>query len=213
MIHTKTELKYYIDCDLKSMGKYPLSYVAKIGGLFFPLQRWKLQVNLRRLEYHTFTMRNGRLNRLALMVMHKRFETYCTKFGCEIPTNVFGPGLCINHAEDVVVNGYAKVGSNCRINAGVNIGSFGKFSKTLAEDESVDKGNAPIIGDNVYIGPGAKIFGKITIGDNVAIGANAVVIKDVPANSTVVGVPGKILPDKGSFDMLIYGDETKQPKR
>ena len=54
-------------------------------------------------------------------------------------------------------------------------------------------GGAPVIGDNVFIGAGAKIMGKITIGDHVKIGANAVIVRDVPSNCTVVGVPGVVV--------------------
>ena len=61
----------------------------------------------------------------------------------------------------------------------------------------------PIIGDRVYIGPGAKLFGKIRIGNDVAIGANAVVTKDVPDNAVVVGVPAKIISYKGSSDFIL----------
>ena len=76
-----------------------------------------------------------------------------------------------------------KAGSNCRIHAGVNIGN------------------------NVYIGPGAKLYGKITIGDNAAIGANSVVNKDVPAGVTVAGVPAKMIKDKGTEIMRYpHGD-------
>jgi serine O-acetyltransferase len=57
---------------------------------------------------------------------------------------------------------------------------------------------APIIGDNVFIGPGAKLFGNITIGNNVAIGANTVITKDIPDNSVVVGSQSKIISSKGS---------------
>ena len=144
------------------------------------------------------------------MLMHKRFEAFCQKLGCEVPTGVFGPGLCINHSQDVIINGFAKIGSNCRINAGVNIGSFGRYNQDITDSDQTNN-NAPIIGDNCYIGPGAKIFGAIRIGDNVAIGANAVVLKDVPDNATVVGVPGRVIPNKGSFNMMIYGDEKKAP--
>lgn len=142
-----------------------------------------------------------------LHIQSIRFERYSQKLGCELPAGVFGPGLCINHAGGVVITGNAKVGSNCRINAGVNIGEFGKFND---ESSSV---NAPVIGNNVYIGPGAKIFGAITIGDNVAIGANAVVNKNVPSGATVVGIPGKVLENKGSFGLLLYGDESVKPEQ
>jgi serine O-acetyltransferase len=55
-----------------------------------------------------------------------------------------------------------------------------------------------VIGDNVYIGPGAKLFGAIVVGDNAAIGANCVVTRDVPENGVVVGVPGQVIPYEGS---------------
>lgn len=62
----------------------------------------------------------------------------------------------------------------------------------------------PIIGDNCFIGPGAKVFGKIKIGNNVAIGANAVVNKDVPSNVTVAGVPAKIINEVGTVGKFKY---------
>ena len=56
----------------------------------------------------------------------------------------------------------------------------------------------PVIGDNVYIGPGAKVIGNVYVGNNVAIGANCVVTKNVPDNSVVVGIPGNVISSKGS---------------
>ena len=60
----------------------------------------------------------------------------------------------------------------------------------------------PTIGDNVYIGPGAKLVGKIIVGNNAAIGANCVVTKDVPENGVVVGVPGKVISMNGSVGYI-----------
>jgi len=82
-----------------------------------------------------------------------------------------------------VVSGYARFGNDCRIRNGVVVGL------SRVEDPC-----APIIGDNVDIGAGAKILGPITIGNNVLIGANAVVVRDVPDNSLAVGVPAVIKP-------------------
>lgn len=76
------------------------------------------------------------------------------------------------------------IGSNCKIFQSVTIGS--KWTNGFCT------GDAPYIGDNVMIGAGAVILGNITIGNNVIIGANAVVLRDIPPNSFVVGVPGKI---------------------
>jgi serine O-acetyltransferase len=68
---------------------------------------------------------------------------------------------------------------------------FGQWDKGL-------KKGYPTIGDNVYIGPGAKIVGAVTIGDNVAIGANCVVTRDIEADSVVVGIPGRVISGEGS---------------
>jgi len=101
------------------------------------------------------------------------------KLGFSIPLNVFGPGLGIAHYGTIVVNGNAKVGANCRIHIAVNIGANGGKE-------------APQLGDNVYIGPGAKIFGDIRIADHVKIGANAVVNKSFDEEGAViVGIPAK----------------------
>ncbi len=91
----------------------------------------------------------------------------------------FGPGFVILHGCGVVINGEVKGGKNIIIEHQVTIGK--------------EKGRAPLLGDNIYIGCGAKIIGGIIIGSNVKIGANAVVVKDVPDYATVVGIPAKIV--------------------
>lgn len=108
--------------------------------------------------------------------IHKKLSY---KLGYTIYKNNFGPGVCFCHYGTLVVNEDARIGKNCRIHVGVNIGRF--------------NGGVPRIGDNCYIGPGAKLFGPIIIGDNVTIGANAVVNKSFPDNCVIVGVPAKII--------------------
>lgn len=104
--------------------------------------------------------------------------------GIDLPCEVeIGRNFIIDHFGGIIVSGYTKFGDNCRLRHDVCIG-------LRHTDEPV----APVIGNNVDIGAGAKILGPITIGDNVLIGANAVVITDVPANSIAVGVPAKIKP-------------------
>lgn len=90
-------------------------------------------------------------------------------------------GLRINHPGTIVVNPGAKIGDYCDIHQGVNIGT------------NIEEGSVPVLGNNVYIGPGAKLFGKIQIGDDVMIGANAVVTKSFPANVRIAGIPAKII--------------------
>jgi serine O-acetyltransferase len=107
-------------------------------------------------------------------------------WGIEIPrATVVGPGLFIGHFGGITISASAVLGNNCSISQNVTIGLAG----------SGDKLGVPVIGDDVYIAPGARLFGKITIGNNVKIGANAVIYKNVPDNSVAVLDPGfRILP-------------------
>jgi serine O-acetyltransferase len=104
--------------------------------------------------------------------------------GIELPCEAeIGSNFVIDHFGGIIVSGYARFGNNCRIRNGVVIGL-----------QRVDEPCAPVIGNNVDIGAGAKILGPISIGDNVLIGANAVVVSDIPANCIAVGVPATIKP-------------------
>jgi len=105
-------------------------------------------------------------------------------YGIELPyTAQIGQGVIIEHQHGVVIHGNAVIGNNCIIRQGVTIGN--RYMDRPTE--------APVMGDNVNIGAGAKLLGNITIGDNVNIGANAVVINSFPANNIVVGIPAKSL--------------------
>ena len=99
-----------------------------------------------------------------------------------------GPGLMITHGH-VVIDGATTIGRNCQINPWVTIG----LTNSKKVGFSLD---GPTIGDDVYIGTGAKIIGPVTVGDGARIGANAVVIHDVPAGATVVGVPARVVVPK-----------------
>lgn len=111
------------------------------------------------------------------------------KFGIAISFKAkIGPGLYIGHHGGIVTNEEMQIGKNCNLSHDVTIGVSRRG----------ERAGVPIIGDNVYIGPGAKIFGKITIGNNSAIGANCVVTKDIPENGVVVGIPGKVISYEGS---------------
>lgn len=195
MIKSKQDLKYYIECDLKSLERYPLTIkdYLKSGQKI-----WKYQILLRKTEYLFNCMDKSILFRFAFRWYYHKLVNLGIKYGFTVPLNVFGPGLCICHVGTIVINGNTKVGSNCRIHAGVNIGNSSPLGDNWVSD------NTPIIGNNVYIGPGAKLFGKIIIGNNVAIGANAVVNNNVPDDVTVGGVPAKIISKKPSA--VIHGD-------
>jgi serine O-acetyltransferase len=108
--------------------------------------------------------------------------------GIELPCEAqIGKNFVIDHFGGIVISGFAKFGDNCRIRNGVVVGL-----------RRVDEPRAPVIGNNVDIGAGAKILGPIRIGDNVAIGANAVVLRDVPDDSMAVGIPAVVRPRRGA---------------
>jgi serine O-acetyltransferase len=110
------------------------------------------------------------------IIMRKIFKTY----GLDIsPGDNIEGGLYIAHPVGCVIKP-KKIGKNCTIIASVTIGMRNEWA-------------FPRIGDNVFIGAGARILGDITIGDGAVIGANAVVIKDVPAGATVVGIPARVV--------------------
>ena len=122
--------------------------------------------------------------------------------GIEIhPGATIGEGFFIDHGMGVVIGETAVVGNNVTLYQGVTLGGTGK-----------ERGKRhPTLGNNVVVGAGAKILGNITIGDNVQIGSNAVVIRDVPPDSTVVGVPGRIVKTKGHTFPGINLDHTNLP--
>lgn len=96
-----------------------------------------------------------------------------------------GPGLMMTHG-NVVIDGRTRIGKHCQINPWVTIGLSNSRKLGFTAD-------GPTIGDEVHIGTGAKILGPVTVGDHARIGANAVVVHDVPANSTVVGAPARVV--------------------
>jgi serine O-acetyltransferase len=103
------------------------------------------------------------------------------------PGATIGQGFFIDHGTGVVIGGTAIVGDNVTIYQGVTLGGT-SLQHTKRH---------PTLGDNVTVGSGAAILGDITIGDNAKIGANSVVVKDVPPNSTVVGIPGRVVLQDG----------------
>jgi len=106
--------------------------------------------------------------------------------GIELPCEVtLGRRFRIDHFGGIIISGDVVFGDDCVIRNGVTVGL-----------RHTGVRGAPVIGNRVDIGAGAKILGAIHIGDDVVIGANAVVITDVPANSIAVGIPARILPRK-----------------
>lgn len=201
MIETRQDFDYYVKCDQKALG-LNIGLKQKIKAFICPAI-WKYQYLLRKYEYLSNKREKNFIQKISKAITGLRYERLGIKLGFSVPVNAFGPGLALCHVGTIVINSHAKFGSNTRVHAGVNVGT----SAGLDENGHFDNTNAPTFGNNVYIGPGAKIFGKITIGDNVAIGANAVVNKNVPSNVTVGGIPAKIISNKGSNGLFEHGNE------
>ncbi len=154
--------------------------VAQEGLLSFGF--WALQIyRFGHLRYRF----QWKIIRWPLAIIHIILAKFAEMlFGVTIGVSAtIGKRMTIEHSGAIVVHGNAKIGDDCIIRQGVTIGN-----KNL--ENPLD---APTIGNNVNIGAGAKIIGKVSIGNNVSIGANAVVTKDIPDNSIAVGIPAKVI--------------------
>ena len=187
MIKTKQDLNYYLECDRIALGK------KKKRPDLFGDEIWKFQICMRKLAYYANC---GGIKAILPKIYYRlKYHHLSLKLGFSIPYNNIGPGLAIVHYGTIVISSGATIGDNFRIHAGVNIGANGGESK------------AAEIGNNVYIGPGAKIIGDIKIGNNVCVGANAVVVEDVEDSVTVGGIPAKTISQNDSSKHLIKATE------
>jgi serine O-acetyltransferase len=176
MILNKADYTLYLHQDRLALGMDKGNFLR---ALIAPNYIWKFQKTLRKLEYYQ-NCKTGVFNKFMFYFIKYKFRKISLKLGFSIPPNVFGPGLSIVHYGTIVINSNTKVGKNCRIHACTNIGASG------------GQPEAPQIGDNVYIAPGAKIYGNIKIANNIAIGANAVVNKSFEEEGILIaGNPAK----------------------
>jgi serine O-acetyltransferase len=194
MIQSYSDYKDYLMADLRSQEKC----LNPKGFFFDPLVRFTF---LLRFNEYLLNSKKPIILRFFWLIWFKRLSI---KLGFSIPFNVFDKGVAFVHYGLLIINPRSKIGKNCRIHAGVNIGGAGGFLKKFDSEKIY----APILGDNCYIGPGAKLFGGITIGDNCVIGANSVVNKSFnETGCTIAGVPAKIISDKGSKRFVIEGSD------
>ncbi|MDI3354895.1 serine acetyltransferase [Pseudomonas sp. UYIF39] len=129
-----------------------------------------------------YGVRPALLRKLFSFIYKVLFKLVQIVTGIELPCEVVvGRNFVIDHFGGIVISGYAQFGDDCRIRNGVVVGL-----------KNVSEPIAPVMGNNVDIGAGAKVLGNIRIGNNVVIGANAVVLIDVPDDSMAVGVPATI---------------------
>ena len=186
MITDRQTYREYVKEDLKAYG---LTHVGFYN--YWWMDCLRFQLRLRRIEYLHNTAGHNPLKGMWRFVLEVVNHRLATRLGFTIPKNVFGPGLHIVHYGTIVVHPDARVGRNCRLHPSTSIGDYN---------------GVPRLGDNVYIGPGAKIYGPVTLGDNVAVGANAVVNKSFGSNVTLGGVPARIVAEKGAMEQGVFGD-------
>lgn len=182
MIQTRQDLRNYLITDAEHFHSQTHNFIDRLKWNLFSEPGsdneyiWKYIKALRYLEYYT---NNG--IRWGMMFYGRKLKRLAYKTGFQIPPNVCGPGLTIYHYGTIIINDKTRIGKNAILYPGVLIG------------HKVPGKPAPTIGDNVFIGSGAKIIGNVHIGNNVTIAPNAVVVKDVPDNSVVGGVPANVL--------------------
>lgn len=187
MIKAKEDLREYLKADQVALGKE-----GQRSPRFKHDIVWTYQILLRKCEYYE-NCRKDLVGKIWAKWLKFRLITLSHKLGFSIGLNVFDKGLSIAHYGPIVVSAQSRIGKNCRIHEGVTIGVTGDaYWKDIPRQ-------AATIGDNVFIGSGAKIIGPVSIADNVAIGANAVVVKDITEpNTTWGGVPAKKISSNGS---------------
>lgn len=182
MIRSKSELIYYIQQDRISNSKNNMSFNSKLKNLLVPDFTMNYLEYLRKAEFYHNCRNKNVFYKLFALYYKYRLRNMGIKLGYSIPINVCEAGLSLPHIGTIVISCNARIGKNCRLHVGVNIGASG------------GNPNAPQIGDNVYIGPGAILYGEISIADNVTVGANATVNSSCDQKNVVLaGSPAKIV--------------------
>jgi serine O-acetyltransferase len=174
--------------------KQPIGLVAQIKEDWIACGRDWTRPGFRALAIHRFG--NWRMTvrlkifRAPLSILYRWFYRRSrNRYGIELPyTAKIGRRVVIEHQSGIVIHGNSEIGDECIIRQGVTLGN-----KTL--DRPFD---APRLGKGVNVGAGAKILGAVVVGDGATIGANSVIVRDVPAGATAVGLPARIVGFKGS---------------
>lgn len=176
MIQSKEDLKRYLEIEKK---RYDCKWYFSLPLRMTEQQiLWQHASLLRKAEYAVNT---GKISKIWYLFRLLRIQT---RYGISIPLNVLEEGFKIEHLGSVIINAGCKIGKNCKMHPGVCIGG--------------NKGKAPKIGDNVYLGPGAKVFGEVVLADNIQVGANAVVTKSCRKEGAVlVGIPARERKEEG----------------
>jgi serine O-acetyltransferase len=159
-----------------------------------------------RVTHHAFRLRPHRLG-YAVGLSAQVFQRLVLALtGIELDHRAHvGPGLMIPHSGFIVV-GPARIGRHCTISQGVTIGH-----STTEHDPG--QWSTPVLGDRIWIGPGAVIAGAIHIGADAVVGANSTLTRDVPDRGVVLGVPARLIGRTGSFAQIAYRGMDDDPER
>lgn len=197
MIATKEQYKAYLRADELAFGKSTAGIKKRV--LFYIKVFLKSESCIllhymkvvRKLEYFNNNRHTSILNKLQFHFWNLKWNRLSARYQIRIPVNTVGKGVLILHLGPIIINSHSRVGENCILQPGVILGQRG------------NKENVPRVGDNAYFGPGCKVIGKVKIGNNVVIAPNSVVIKDLPDNCVVSGIPANIIKMK---DARVYDD-------
>lgn len=178
MIYTKKQLKDILKTEkaqyLPSGSTLELFVVSDN---FYKLYRY---IRLLRITEYHYNNKYKFYHKLLYVLCRRRKNILGRKLGIEMSENVFDAGLMIYHAGNIVVNGYTRVGKNCKLHGSNCIGNDGKSN------------DAPVLGDGVRLGVGAKVIGGVKIADNVTVAAGAVVVDSCDIKGAVLaGVPAR----------------------
>lgn len=183
MIETRKQLRLVLEQDYsyyhrKNLCKRLLDNLLSRENIYI----WHYIKTMRYCDYYTTNKHKSLFHAFMYWWYLRKHNRNSVKLGLIIGAGAFDAGLCIYHTGNIVVNGYSKIGKNCKLHGSNCIGN------------SHCKDDCPTIGDNVRLGVGAKVFGKIYIANNVTIAAGAVVTKSCYEEGVILaGVPAKIV--------------------
>lgn len=188
MIESKQDYLAYMKADDCARNIFR-SNKFRIVNWFIPDEVINYIRLLRKVEYY-MNCKSSYPSKIYFYFLLRELRKRQVKTGFIIEPNCFGAGLSVSHVGPIIVDTFARIGNNCRIHPCTVIGKFA--------------GKSPKIGNNVYIGPGAKLFGDIIIADGIAIGANSVVNKSfTEKNITIAGAPARKVSNKGTKEKAL----------
>ena len=183
MIQSKKDLVYYIREDTKAnIKRESCSWLRLYINVWYGNDSYRFLQYMQALRKYEYALNclSSPIGRIRKIYAKVRYHKLGTKINVNIPPNVVGYGFRVPHLVGGVIINCISVGYNCTVNAGVIVGNN-------------KRGGMAVIGNNVDLTIGCKVIGSVHIGNNVIVAPNSVVVKDVPDNAVVSGIPAKII--------------------